>query len=94
MLASILAIYGGSKLHNGKGKDGQAFSYTFVNLLGRDDKQDEVLMVTSSSDVDLNKLVRFKEYNFLIDITTQDKGKKVKIVGVSPFIDKTLKGDK
>lgn len=85
MLGSLVAIYGGSKTHTGKGKDGQSFSYTFVNLLGRDDKQDEVLIVTAGNDVDLNQLIRFKEYNFLVDITTQEKGKKVKIVGVNPF---------
>lgn len=86
MLGSLVAVYGGSKTHTGKGKDGQSFSYTFVNLLGRDDKQDEVLIVTAGNDVDLNQLVRFNEYNFLVDITTQEKGKKVKIVGVNPFL--------
>ena len=85
MLGSLVAIYGGSRTHTGKGKDGLSFTYTFVNLLGRDDKQDEVLIVPAGNDVDLNQLVRFKEYNFLVDITTQEKGKKVKIVGVNPF---------
>lgn len=90
MLGSLVAVYGGSKVHTGKGKDGQSFSYTFVNLLGLDDKQDEVLIVTASNDVDLNGLDRFKEYVFQVDITTQEKGKKVKIVGVSPFVGRTV----
>lgn len=90
MLGSLVAVYGGSKTHKGTGKDGQSFSYTFVNLLGLDDKQDEVLIVTSSNDVDLSSLDRFKEYVFQVDITTQEKGKKVKIVGVSPFVARTV----
>lgn len=90
MLGNIIAFYGGSKKHTGKGKDGQAFTYTFVNLLGSDDKQDEVLIVTASNEVDLSSLERFKEYVFQIDITTQEKGKKVKIVGVSPFVGRTV----
>lgn len=95
MLGSLVAVYGGSKTHTGKGKDGQSFSYTFVNLLGLADKQDEVLIVTAGNDVELSKLDRFKEYHFVIDITTQEKGKKVKIVGVNPFInDKIEKGVK
>lgn len=91
MLGSLVAVYGGSKTHTGKGKDGQSFSYTFVNLLGLAGKEDEVLIVTAGSDVELDKLERFKEYVFAVDITTQEKGKKVKIVGVSPFIEKVGK---
>lgn len=90
MLGSLVAVYGGSRTHTGKGKDGQSFSYTFVNLLGLDDKQDEVLIVTAGNDVDLNSLERFKEYHFVIDITTQEKGKKVKIVGVNPFVNNKI----
>lgn len=88
MLGSLAAIYGGSKKHQGKGSDGSSFTYTSVKLLGTADKEDEVLAVTADNSIDFSKLDRFKEYLFEVDITTQDKGKRVKIVGVSPFAEK------
>lgn len=88
-MKSILnAVYGGSKINQFKTKDNLTIDYINVNLLGVGEQEDEHLVVSCSKDVDLKSLVRFKEYNFVIDLTNGEKGKKVKIVGLLPFDNK------
>ena len=85
MLGTLNGIYGGSKEHSFKTQNGNTLKYTMINILGTDDRQDENLSMSVASDFDVKQLTRFKEYNFIIDITVQDKGKKVKVMGIIPF---------
>lgn len=85
MLGTLNAIYGGSKEHSFKASNGQTLKYTMINLLGTADYQDEHLSMSTASDFDCSQLERFKEYNFIVDVTNQEKGKKIKVIGIIPF---------
>lgn len=85
MLGTLNGIYGGSKEHSFKASNGSTLKYTMINILGTEERQDETLSMSVSKDFDVNQLKRFQEYNFIIDVTVQDKGKKVKVMGIIPF---------
>lgn len=85
MLGTLNGIFGGSKEHSFKAQNGSTLKYTMINILGTDERQDETLSMSVASDFDVKQLTRFKEYNFIIDVTVHDKGKKVKVMGIIPF---------
>ena len=87
MLANMQAIYIGQRTGSFKSDDNKEINYTSIALGNPDpNKSDQVMNCSVASDVDINKLVRFTEYNFIIEVPVILKDKqKIKIVGVVPF---------
>ena len=85
MLGTLNGIYGGSKEHSFKASNGQTLKYTMINILGTSGNEDEHLSMSVAQDFDCSQLTRFNEYNFIIDVTVADKGKKIKVMGIIPF---------
>ena len=87
MLATMQAIYIGQRTGTFKSDDNKEINFCSIALGNPDStKSDQVMNCSVASDVDVNKLLRFQEYNFIIDVPIQLKDKqKIKVVGVLPF---------
>ena len=87
MLANMQGIYIGQRSGSFKGEDNKDINFTSIALGNPDpDKSDQVMNCSVASNVEIDKLVRFQEYSFVVDIPIILKDKqKIKVVGVVPF---------
>lgn len=87
MLANMQAIYIGQRSGVFKADDNKEIKYCSIALGNPDpNKSDQIMNCSVANDVDIDKMIRFQEYNFIIDIPILLKDKqKIKVVGFVPF---------
>lgn len=90
MLAHMEAVYLGKEAGTFE-DNGNKITYCTLALQNTDiNKSSQIMKCSSSSDLEVDKLVQYQKYLFIIDIPIILKDKaKVKVLGIVPFKDDT-----